>query len=110
MLTSVRFWAVLVLVSVSLPGRPVSAQHMQTHTIEITGLKFVPEVARGRVGDTISFVNMDLVPHTATQASAGWDSGLLAKGKSWFLKLEAAGTLEYYCRFHPTMRAKIEIE
>lgn len=110
MLTGVRLWAMCVLFSVPLLVLPVASQQGATHTVEITGLKFMPEVVRVRVGDTVAFVNMDVVPHTVTQEPAGWDSGTLAKDQRWSVRVDKAGMSEYFCRFHPTMKGKIEAQ
>lgn len=110
MLTGVRLWAMCVLFSIPLLVLPVAAQQGTTHTVEITGLKFVPDVVRVRVGDTVAFVNMDAVPHTASQDPQGWDSGTLAKDQRWSLRVDKAGIAEYSCRFHPVMKGKIEAQ
>lgn len=102
--------AFVALALVLLPGHAATAQQAQTHTVAIGGFKFVPDLTRARVGDTIVFVNRDVVPHTATQTSSGWDSGTLAKDMSWSIKLETAGTFEYHCRFHPGMKATLAVE
>ena len=38
----------------------------KTHTITIEGMRFQPEVLTVSPGDTIVWVNKDIVPHTAT--------------------------------------------
>jgi plastocyanin len=87
-----------------------SAQNA-AHTVEITAFRFVPETLRARPGDTVLFVNKDVVPHTASQVGAGgWDSGRLEKDRSWTLKVEAAGPVDYFCRFHPSMKGKLVVE
>lgn len=79
-------------------------------TIEIAGFKFNAPDGTVHVGDTVTFVNKDVVPHTATRAGGWWDSGALAKGASWVLKADTAGTFDYACKFHPNMKAKLVVE
>jgi plastocyanin len=82
----------------------------QTHAIEISQFKFQPDPLRIRRGDTVSFTNKDVTPHTATATSKAWDSATLVNGKSWSLKLDEPGEIDYFCRFHPNMKAKLIVE
>ena len=79
----------------------------ETHVIEITGLKFVPEVVDVQPGDTITWVNRDIVPHTATSNDGSWDTGTLAKNESKSLVVSDEMASAYFCKFHPSMTAKI---
>ncbi|HEX8028437.1 MAG TPA: cupredoxin family copper-binding protein [Vicinamibacterales bacterium] len=54
------------------------------------------------VGDTLTWVNTDAVPHTST-ANGGWDSGTLAPGQQFSTTLRAPGTFAYHCTIHPGM-------
>jgi plastocyanin len=56
------------------------------------------------------WVNRDLVPHTATVARGGFDSGSIAPGQSWRTLAPAPGRHEVTCTFHPTMKAELVIE
>ena len=38
----------------------------RTHTVKIEGMAFVPATLEVSVGDTVEWINEDLVPHTAT--------------------------------------------
>ena len=61
-------------------------------------------------GDTVVWVNGDLVPHTATATDGTWDSGSIAPGGTWTLVVAASGDGGYTCTFHPTMIGRLEIE
>ncbi len=102
--------AIVALAALIVVRVPAQAQQARQHTVEITGFKFVPETLRVRAGDTLVFVNKDVVPHTATQQPSGWDSGALARDQSWSLKLEAVGALDFFCRFHPSMKGRLIVE
>ena len=108
MLRPASLWASSILALGVLAAGPGKTQ--QAHTIEITGFTFVPEARRVHVGDTIVFVNKDVVPHTATQRTGGWDSGALARDRTWSMRVEAAGTFDYFCRFHPSMKGSLAVE
>ena len=79
-------------------------------TIEITmeNLEVAPAVAAAKVGDTIEWINKDVFVHTATARNGDFDVNLPAK-KSASIVLKKAGTVDYYCRYHPNMKATINV-
>lgn len=79
--------------------------------IEIKGLAFLPAATDLRVGDTVEWVNRDMVPHTATDSSpSGFDVGPLDEEARGEIVLRRAGTIQYFCRLHPTMRAALRVK
>ena len=82
----------------------------QTHTVTIEGMRFQPEVLSVAAGDTIVWVNKDLVPHTATSKAGGFDSKEIEADKSWRHTIRTAGEFAYICTFHPTMKALLRVE
>ena len=79
-------------------------------TIQITmeNLVISPAEASAKVGDTIEWINRDIFAHTATARSGDWDVTIPPK-KTVTSVLKKAGTMEYYCRFHPNMKATLVI-
>lgn len=80
-----------------------------THIVVIEGMAFHPAALELQAGDTVVWVNRDIVPHTATAASPKFDSGEIAAGKSWSRRFDSPGTVSYYCAFHPVMKAKVAV-
>jgi len=78
-------------------------------TIQVTidKLVFSPVEVKAKVGDTIAWINMDIVAHTAT-ARGDWDV-MIPADESASLVLTKAGIVEYYCRFHSNMKGRIII-
>jgi plastocyanin len=76
----------------------------------IAKLLYAPVETTLHVGDTITWVNNDPIAHTATvKASAPgrpWEMKI-PPGKSASMQMMTAGTIDYYCRFHPNMKARI---
>jgi plastocyanin len=68
-----------------------------------------PAEASAKVGDTIEWVNKDVFAHTATANNGDFDV-TLPPNKSASFVLKKAGNVDYYCRFHPNMRATLKIE
>jgi plastocyanin len=79
-------------------------------TIQITmeNLVISPADASAKVGDTIEWINKDIFAHTATARNGDWDVTMPPK-KTVTSVLRQAGTVEYYCRFHPNMKATLVI-
>jgi plastocyanin len=79
-------------------------------TVQITmeNLVISPAEASAKVGDTIEWVNKDVVAHTATARNGDWDVMMPPK-KTVTSVLNKAGTVEYYCRFHPNMKATLVV-
>ena len=83
----------------------------QAATIQIVmeNLVMSPADATAKVGDTIEWINKDIFAHTATARNGDFDVTMPPK-KTVTSVLKKAGTVEYYCRFHPNMKAVLTIE
>jgi plastocyanin len=79
-----------------------------TIQILMEDLVISPAEASAKVGDTIEWINKDIFAHTATARNGDWDVTIPQK-KAVTLVLKKAGTVEYYCRFHPNMKATLTI-
>jgi len=79
------------------------------HTIEIKSLKFVPAELTVRLGDKVTWINRDIAPHTATANDKSWDTKRLKKGEAMSLVVTAEMKADYFCRFHPNMKARLVI-
>ncbi len=82
----------------------------QRHVVEIRGMAFHPAVLEVRRGDTIVWINRDIVPHTATATHRfGWTTGRLLQGASGRYVPRRKGEDPYLCELHPTMLGKLII-
>lgn len=83
----------------------------QRHRVEIRGFAFDPPTLQASPGDTVVWVNRDLVPHTITVSNGKWDSGELSEGEAWELVIGAGSPAvqSYFCRYHPSMRGSLEV-
>ena len=73
-------------------------------------MKFVPERLEVAAGDTITWTNRDIVPHSVTASGAGIESGDLAEGRHWSLVARQKGEIAYICRLHPVMRGVVVVK
>ena len=62
-----------------------------THTVTIDATSYTPARLAVHVGDTVVWVNKDLIPHTATAKGGGFDSKALAAGASFRFTVKAKG-------------------
>lgn len=81
-----------------------------THTVTIEGMRFSPDTLEVRVGDTVRWVNKDIVPHNATATDRGFESPELASGASWQFKAAQKGSFPYFCTLHPPMKATLVVK
>ena len=98
---------ILPIAAALVLGASVSAQ-AATIQISMENLEIMPAQASARVGDTIEWSNKDVLAHTATARNGDFDVMLPPK-KTGTLVVKKAGTFEYYCRFHPNMKATLTV-
>ena len=80
-----------------------------SHIIEITGLAFSIEKLSVKPGDTVTWANSDIVPHTATADDRSWDTGLIKPGEHTSIEIISGMTELYFCEYHPTMTASLVV-
>jgi plastocyanin len=85
---------------------PAAAETIQ---VKVDKLKFSPAQVTAHVGDTIEWINDDFVAHTATARNKAWDVTFGPSKKAQTV-MKTAGTIDYYCRFHPNMTGKIVVQ
>jgi plastocyanin len=61
-----------------------------------------------KVGESITFKNDDSAPHDIK--IDGQDSGVIAPGKSWSLKIDKAGNFPFSCTIHPSMTGALTVQ
>jgi len=81
----------------------------ELHQIIISSMKFNPADLTIRKGDTVEFVNQDLVVHDITQdPDKSWSSSKLSPGQSY--KITLRGNTNYFCSIHPVMKGRIIVQ
>ena len=101
-LMALQFICSAALLSGIIGLKPVAAKE---HIIEIQAFKYVPDRLTVSPGDTITWINRDLAPHTATALDRSWDTKRLKKGERMSIVITQTTKLAYFCRFHPHMKA-----
>jgi plastocyanin len=81
-----------------------------TVTGTMANLAFNPASITASVGDTITWTNNDSAQHTATVTSdPTCTTETLSNGASGGIVFNTAGSYEFFCKIHPTMKGTIEV-
>jgi plastocyanin len=99
---------ILPVVTALAMGTMIASAHGATIQITMENLVISPATASAKVGDTVEWINKDIFAHTATARNGDWDVTIPPK-KTVTSVLKKAGTVEFYCRFHPNMKATLAI-
>lgn len=78
------------------------------YTIIVDKMKFGPVPAQLHEGDVIVWQNDDLFRHTATARDKSFDVDLPAKASAR-MTVGAAGSVDFFCKFHPGMTGTLVI-
>ena len=99
--------AAALVLALSAAGAVAADAPRATVMLEIAGFK--PATLTVKRGATVSFVNKDIYPHTATSAGH-FDSKEIAPGKTWKYTAKQAGHFDYICTLHPNMKGTLVVE
>ena len=80
-----------------------------THEVKMEAIQFSPATLSVQRGETVSWRNNDVVPHTVT-AAGKFDSGNVAPGKTFSKKMDRPGAYDYICSYHPGMKGRIDVK
>jgi plastocyanin len=98
-------WILLALIVAPLGLASVSA-HAATIQIVMEKLGYVPAETSAKVGDTVEWINKDILAHTATATGGDWNV-VITPNKTEKLVLQKAGAVDYYCKYHPNMKGRL---
>ncbi len=88
---------------------------------EVDDWCYMPSSLTAHVGDTITWINSDTLPHTVTSGNAdadavgldvpnGFDSGFMSADDRFEHTFDVAGLYDYYCQLHPWMQGSVTVE
>jgi plastocyanin len=99
-----RYGFAFLIMAGAMNAVPARAATIQ---VTIDQVAYAPVEIQAKVGDTIEWINKDIVAHTAT-VRGDWDLMVLP-GKTARLVVKKAGTFDYICRFHPNMKGRMTV-
>lgn len=95
---------ITLYLQVNFTGSPTPSP--KKNVVEIRQMKFEPAELTVKKGDTVVFVNKDVLVHDVTETTGkSWKSPAMTTGQSW--RMVATKSASYYCSFHPVMKGKI---
>jgi plastocyanin len=112
-MTTRRIWLAATLAATSLVSGGIEVASGSPapppRQVIIQNVAFAPADLTVTVGETIEWINKDVVAHTATARNGDWDVTIDA-GEKTRVVLKKAGTVEYSCQYHPNMKARLVIK
>ena len=78
--------------------------------VTIAGFKFSPDAVNAAPNAAIKWTNDDGAPHQVVIAAKNLKTPVLNKGQSAELKIDAAGSYDYICGIHPSMKGKVVVK
>ena len=85
-----------------------SAASAKVVRIIMDAVAFHPPEVSARVGDTVEWINRDIVDHTATARDGSF--GIVVRhGHAGRITLGKVGSIDYRCRYHPNMDGRIVV-
>jgi plastocyanin len=78
------------------------------YTVTMANMSFGRIPSALKVGDTITWVNKDTVPHTVTARDKSFDLRM-GPGQSAKMTADKEGSFPFYCIFHSTMRGTLKV-
>lgn len=77
---------------------------------QIKLFQFQPKELSVKAGTTVKWMNGDDIEHSVTSKVDGqFDSGFFKKDGTYEFTFAAPGTYEYFCKRHPSMKAKVVV-
>lgn len=92
---------------------PVSSRPAAVHAtvaapmVHISNFTFGPQALKVKVGQTVTWVNDDDIPHTVVSGARLFKSKVLDTGDTFSFTFTKAGAFAYFCSLHPHMTGKV---
>lgn len=100
------FAAALFLALVSASPSAAFAAELE---VKIDNFTFGPQKLTAKVGDTVTWINEDDIPHTVVSIGH-YRSKALDTGDKYSFTFTTSGTFEYFCSLHPHMQGTVVVE
>ena len=85
----------------------VKINQPQTHIVEIKDMSFQPAELIVHKGDTVVWINKDIVAHDVTEENKAWSSSPLVNDSSF--KKAITKSEAYYCSIHVIMKGHLTV-
>jgi plastocyanin len=78
--------------------------------VTISNFAFSPETLPIKVGTKVTWTNNDSVTHTVTSDNGVFNSGSLSPNATFSYTFNSAGTFNYHCSIHTSMKGTIIVQ
>jgi plastocyanin len=94
----------------TIAAAPDPGTETATTRIVMKDVAFSPRDAKVKIGDAITWVNADRIPHDVTATSgATFKSGTFGQGETYVFRPSRPGTIAYVCTLHQGMNATLTV-
>ncbi len=92
-------------------SKPAAAAEPAGNRVEIKAFQFKPDPIEVKVGDEVTFVNLDATVHDVTIKELDVADKLDGKDSKTEITFDEAGTFKYVCTLHsgPGMRGEVTV-
>ena len=90
------------------PPQHTTPPPLQAAKIEIVEFTFYPAEVAIVKGGTVTWSQKDSIKHTVT--GSDFDSGELGQGQTFSHTFNEAGTFDFWCKIHSSMRGKVIVK
>lgn len=77
--------------------------------LTIEAFRFLPQVLEIPVGTTLTWTNLDIIPHNITADAGSFGSENLTRDQTFSYTFEQAGTFTYVCTLHLSMTGTVTV-
>jgi plastocyanin len=98
----------ICLAAVLLSGATSVSAQAATIQVTIDKLVYSPAEVTAKVGDTVEWINKDILAHTATATNGDWNVAIAPK-QTARLVVERPGNVDYFCKYHPNMKGRVVV-
>jgi len=102
-----RITSIFALVALMVAASSARAENIE---VKIENFTFNPPQIMVHVGDTVTWVNHDDIPHTVMSKGQGFRSKVLDSDEKFSFTFAAPGSFSYFCSLHPHMTGAIVVE
>jgi len=107
---AVALWSGETAVSPSPASASPDAATKLESAVVMKNVAFSPRAAKVEVGDTVTWINHDRVPHDVVASSgATFDSGTFGQGEKFEYRPTRPGTIAYVCTLHQGMNGTLTV-
>jgi plastocyanin len=99
----------LVVSALALPALTPASTVATDTNVSIVYRAYQPSDLTIVAGQTVTWTNSGLGPHTVTSDAGQFDSGRLEAGATFSYTFSAPGTYLYSCTVHPTMHGEVVV-